>query len=99
FAHTEININPMHKIASGLDPNFQAMESLTSRAAPLLRPEGSGRIMQQEWEAFKKAFPNVRNIGEANEQERQQLHNEAANRRTYANFMGDWLQAHGSLTG
>jgi hypothetical protein len=99
FAHKSVNLNVLPKLQEWRNPSFQAMESITSRAAPLLRPEGSGRIMQSEYGNFLQSFPNVRNTGEANQNITGQLQSEAQNRRSYANFMGDYLAQHGALTG
>ena len=55
--------------------------------------------MGQEYGNFLKAAPNIKNMGNANGGIAQQFANEAATRRTYANFASQWLAQHGSLTG
>jgi hypothetical protein len=98
FAHEEVNVNPI-AAANGMSTDLTTMRSITSRMAPMMRPEGSGRIMGQEYSNFLKAAPNIANLGTANADIAKQFATEASTRRAYATFASNWLAEHGSLTG
>lgn len=99
FAHHAVNINPMEAIGRQTDPNVVDMESITQRAAPQLRPEGSGRIMQQEYQGFLQAFPSIHNTFAGNQKIAAQLTQEHATAQAKANFYAGYLQQNKTLAG
>lgn len=78
---------------------LQKAESVTNRAFVMLRPAGSGRLLQTEVEAFKAAFPNIRNWPQTNSGIAQRLQGEAAQSAAELQFKEAWLQHGGTQEG
>lgn len=79
--------------------HIQELDAISNKATPLLRPSGSGRILGQEYTAFKRAFPNSQNTDDANAAQAQDIHESASALRAKGAFFDHWAQIHGSLDG
>lgn len=95
----EIPLNPVAKFGAEGNAPIGAMKGLTSRAAPMMRPEGSGRIMGQEYANFLRAFPNIENMGDTNARIHQDLQSDAQRSQVKSAFFRSYLQQHGNLVG
>lgn len=67
FLHVDVP-NPIHGYVNATDPRLGNLEGITDQTWVHLRPSGSGRMLQSETEGFQRAFPNVENYGQANQQ-------------------------------
>lgn len=82
-------------IAQTFDPRLTSMKSLTNQAWVLLRPAGSGRLLQTETQGFKTAFPNIGNTGDQNAGIALQLNTQRDAAQAKADFFTQWAYRHG----
>lgn len=78
---------------------IQALDAISNRATPMLRPTGSGRILGPEYTNFAKAFPNSKNVPEANQQIDAEYQQQLGEIRQKVTFFHNWAQQHNSLDG
>lgn len=78
---------------------IQALDAISNRATPLLRPLGSGRILGQEYTNFGRAFPSTKNFPQANADQAEELHNEAMKVQAHGAFMIHYANTHGTFDG
>jgi hypothetical protein len=86
-------------IVKAFDPNFAAMDAITARVAPTMRPPGSGASSDKDVKMFRSAFPNVDALGPANVQSRDRYRSEAAQKRAYADFADQFFARNGTMLG
>lgn len=78
---------------------IQELDALTNRAAPMLRPNGSGRILGPEYGNFLRAFPSTKNDPTANVAIAGTLTGEAQSAEKFRQAAHAWANAHGNLDG
>lgn len=81
------------------DPNWNDMESITSKVAPAMRTPGAGSSSDLDIKMFKQSFPNVDNLGPTNTKIRDRLRAEATEKAAYADFADQWFAQNGTLLG
>jgi lysozyme family protein len=89
------NINPIAGIAEANDPRLTSMKSLTNQAWVLLRPAGSGRLLETETQGFKQAFPNIGNTGNQNASVALQLNMKRDLAQAKADFYAQYVKNSG----
>ena len=95
----EVGGNPYRYIMDKTNPDVASMESINAQQAPRLRPVGTGRLMQQEYQGFKTAFPNVDSTEPVNASLARDFVGEAAKRTAHSEFLENYLHAVGHLGG
>jgi hypothetical protein len=83
----------------GAGPELQVMDSITSAAAPRMRPTGSGSTSNYEFRQYRQAFPNIANVGPANSQITHRLHQERDEANAHTEFLDNYARQHGGLAG
>lgn len=81
------------------NPDWQTMKSITSAVAPGLRPPGSGSSSDTDVKFYTQGFPNVENIGPANQKIQQRLQADSNRENARAAYMQKWFSQKGSLLG
>jgi hypothetical protein len=79
--------------------NLQAMKAIGARAAPSMRPPGSGATSDKDMALYQSAFPKVTNWGGSNAEVTRGLKEDASKTAARAAWAEKWAQTSGSLTG
>lgn len=86
-----------------MDPDtlakVQELDAITNRAAPMLRPAGTGRILGPEYGNFLRAFPSTKNAPEANSAIANTLEQEATQAEALQRQAHSYASGHGHLDG
>jgi hypothetical protein len=94
----KVDVNPIGALARQYQSGVPAMEGLSMRLATELRAPGQ-RLTQAEIMKNLESVPNLRHMPSQNDAAVAGYDQRAQTKRAYANFVSDWLTAHGSLNG
>lgn len=102
-------IGPFHPaelaadVSAPFNPSWAAkldkLKSIQNQAWVHLRPQGSGPIRGYEAGDFKQSFPNIENLGTANDDITKRMNADLSQSEQELTFKEKWLQDHGSLAG
>lgn len=81
------------------NPKYQEMKSISASVAPGLRPPGSGSSSDKDTALYMQSFPNVKNLGTANQAIAERYKQDAVREKARSAFMDTWYGHHGSLLG